>query len=161
MLHCKTVLAYSVCQDGALICQNNGVCVNNVTCLCYPGYTGEDCSSGRLKFFSICCILTTIPENHINSFASSFITTLIYFWCIADILCDPISSILMNEQMLQNQGNGYGALVTYTCRYGFQMSDAAESGVPTVKTVFCGEDGNWGPNFATCLRMFNFVCLLN
>jgi len=36
-----------VCDGGALICQNQGRCINGTSCVCYPGYTGADCSRGR------------------------------------------------------------------------------------------------------------------
>jgi len=36
----------SICDGGRLICQNQGRCLNDTSCICYPGYTGPDCSFG-------------------------------------------------------------------------------------------------------------------
>jgi len=38
----------AICDGGALYCQNEGRCVNGTICICYPGYTGRDCSRGQL-----------------------------------------------------------------------------------------------------------------
>lgn len=76
---------------------------------------------------------------------------MMYSLNVADITCESISLLVLNAQIKFSQGNEYGAMVMYSCRIGYQMSDATESGYVSTKTVFCNEDGKWGPQFATCL----------
>ena len=45
-----------ICDGGALFCQNQARCINNKTCLCNPGYTGEDCSIGQFTV-TLCIII--------------------------------------------------------------------------------------------------------
>jgi len=46
-VQCKFNYFVVVCDGGALICQNQGRCVNGTICVCYPGYIGDDCSRGH------------------------------------------------------------------------------------------------------------------
>ena len=43
-----------------------------------------------------------------------------------------------------------GALVTYSCKYGYQMANAAGDTTAVQVMIRCDENGNWGPNVVTC-----------
>jgi len=81
---------------------------------------------------------------------------LLLYSVYADITCLPISTLLENTLFVENQGSAFGAMVTYTCKYGFQFVIEGDSNLdPTAtirKTVRCDEYGEWGPNFADCKR---------
>jgi len=71
------------------------------------------------------------------------------------VTCQPISSLLKHVEFVENQGSEYGAMVTYTCKHGYQFVIADDNLDPTAsirKTVRCNLDGTWGPNFADCYR---------
>jgi len=57
----------------------------------------------------------------------------------------------------ESQGNLYGAMVTYTCNYGYQFVISGDRNLdPTSairKTVRCNQNGEWGPDFVDCERM--------
>jgi len=76
----------------------------------------------------------------------------------AEVICEPITSLLKNALIVETQGSAYGAMVTYTCKYGYQFvigtSDDKNLDPTSAirKTVRCNLDGKWGPNFADCQR---------
>jgi len=74
----------------------------------------------------------------------------------------PISYLLNNTLFIENQGSSYGAMVTYTCKYGYQFVITGDSNLdPTSairKTVRCNEQGQWEPDFADCKRR---ICQLS
>jgi len=39
----------------------------------------------------------------------------------AEVICEPISSLLKNALIVETQGSAYGAMVTYTCKYGYRQ----------------------------------------
>jgi len=69
----------SVCMGGALICQNQGYCVNDSACVCYPGFIEEDCSQGQY-----------VPRNNVDDFCSPRV--------ICATVSQPISSVYHARQ---------------------------------------------------------------
>jgi len=111
-----------------------------------PTYSLGDDSSGSLST-GICMYIEEVLRMSVSLSV-----------CV-ETTCESVLTQVTNAMVLKSDGNSYGAFVTYICRYGNQFLDVTDTNVPEPRTVRCNEDGNWGPNFADCLRKLSCVCL--
>uniref|UniRef100_A0A3Q3MU46 Selectin E n=1 Tax=Labrus bergylta TaxID=56723 RepID=A0A3Q3MU46_9LABR len=121
--------------------------IENITCLCEPGYEGDRCQTGKEKAFCLitCCCNTTISQFGINKvillYSILFLKTSHIFFFGYSVEC-PLSQP-DNGYLSCSKGNRkFNSTCRYECYSGFLMI-----GSPAVT---CGLTGVWSGPRPTC-----------